>query len=146
MLEDNNGIVCTCDKDGSGAALTTFRLSKTDWDAITFSTNQLSYYTGMSAGEITVDDVNKLNYFDAFNCNKDADHKFTCTAWQPNWKSDAGKGATDGYPRFGIKETITAGTINAASTDDISWKTIQLVGAELGLAAACVGLAAALGF
>ena len=76
MLEDVNGIVCTCDDAGDGLVLTTYRLKKTDWDtaAAAFATNQKSIYTAISAGKITVTDANTQNYFDAFFCNKDSDH------------------------------------------------------------------------
>ena len=70
-------------------------------------------------------------------CTADANFYFTCVVWQP-----AESKAEPRYPRFGTKETITAGIIDADAGTWTAYESIILIGGAFNLLAA--GSAAAL--
>ena len=85
-----------------------------------------------------------LEYMDFMGCSGSKQAQI-CMAWQPNWvKSWNGYGISDGYPRFGSEELgVTAGAIDARSSERIQFREIMLQGA-MGLALGCAATLVAL--
>lgn len=141
------------DDTADGTVLTTYRIKSADWTnsivaADPTSPNGLVYHTAMNAlgtsPVVVVGATTGMDYMDQLHCNKDSAYHFTCNGWQVNWKSSA---TTDGYPRFGVDETLWAGTIDAAATTKATaykFSDLQIVGAVYSIAAGITGAAAML--
>ena len=76
------------------------------------------------------------------NCVQQTDaYKFTCEGWQVDWKDGD---QTEGYPRFGLDETINGTFIDADSTDQATLTRVDFKGAVATIAATMTGIAAAM--
>lgn len=100
MCSDDPGVGCVALIAGTtGTVMTTYRMTKADWTAITFSVNQGSYATAMGSWtavnkiDITASSTEPvgqyIDYLDAFNCaytTTNVPFRFTCVAYQPGWE------------------------------------------------------------
>ena len=142
MIEQTNGAVCTI--GDSNTTMKTYRLSADQWTTVTgaFSTAQTDYQTKMAnidgVGATTLITIggtapdDGLDYMDQMNCSSSENNVFECKGWQPDHSND---GASAGYPRFGLKETIYAGIIDESLSTAAVFEEIILTNA-VSLAAA----------
>ena len=128
-LRSEHGAICMIiPNGGDGTSIGFYRMSKANFNTefAKFSTNNLPITTAIQAestyavvagadNTFTSDSGdNYLNYFDQMNCVQQTDaYKFTCEGWQVDWKDGD---QTEGYPRFGLDETINGTFIDADST------------------------------
>ena len=154
LFSDNYGPMCTFIKGdvAEGTTMETYRMSQTQWDTVATAgaTNRSLVYDNLVAE--TLMDTKSANgtgllYFDQMYCalNSGEDgFKFTCTAWQVNWKDGD---ETDGYGRYGLDETVAAVFIDASETsasEAIALTSVSLKSAITSVAVTMTGIAAAL--
>ena len=157
-LRSDDGAICMIiPNGGDGTSIGFYRMSKANFktEFAKFSTTNLDITSAIQAesayavvagadNTFTTDntDDNYLNYFDQMNCVQQTDaYKFTCEGWQVDWRDGD---QTDGYPRFGLDETINGVFFDADSDTQAELTRIDFKGAVATIAATMTGVAAAL--
>ena len=90
MISENLGGVCLIQE--TTTVMRTYRFTNSQWDTIiSGATDQASIVSNgtFQTGAISssqIDNNEKLNYMDQYNCESQQSNDFICTAYQPDWE------------------------------------------------------------
>merc|ERR1712060_604805 len=88
--------------------------------------------------KVDTTDANNVDYLQYFHCNAKVNDKSTCYNFQPNWTE---LGETDGWPRFGRLDPVTAVYVDATSNLEADFFDIRLWNGAISIASAAVVIA-----
>ena len=90
MISENLGGVCLIQE--TPTVMRTYRFTNSQWDTITSAASDNAsivsngtFLTGAISSS-QIDNNEKLNYMDQYNCESQASNDFICTAYQPDWE------------------------------------------------------------